>query len=129
LHWKNVACNYCIEKTSRVIIALLHHPWKNVACNSDEKNGECNFEGKKPSVMVKKTASVYSHGPSQPSYEGTWTILKPSLLMLDSSVISKLCFPWRPSNVHPIFVQYQRRKSPEAEFMEKFFSQSAQAKY
>ena len=57
LHLKNVACNYCII------------PEKNVACNSDEKNGECNFEGKKTtSVMVKKTASVYSHGPSRPSY-------------------------------------------------------------
>ena len=54
---KNVACNYCII------------PEKKVACNSDEKNGECNFEGKKTTtVMVKKTASVYSHGPSRPSY-------------------------------------------------------------
>ena len=73
---KNVACNYCIEKTSRVILHLKNVacnyciiPEKNVACNSDEKNGECNFEGKKTtSVMVKKTASVYSHGPSRPSY-------------------------------------------------------------
>ena len=64
---KNVACNYCIEKTSRVILHLKNVacnyciiPEKNVACNSDEKNGECNFEGKKTtSVMVKKTASVY----------------------------------------------------------------------
>jgi hypothetical protein len=56
LHLKNVACNYCII------------PEKDVACNSEEKNGECNFEGKKTtSVMVKKTASVYSHGPSRPS--------------------------------------------------------------
>jgi tRNA A37 methylthiotransferase MiaB len=53
---KNVACNYCII------------PEKNVACNSEEKNGECNFEGEKTtSVTVKKTASVYSHGPSRPS--------------------------------------------------------------
>ena len=67
---KNVACNYCIEKTSRVCNYCII-PEKNVACNSDEKNGECNFEGKKTtSVMVKKTASVYSHGPSRPSYKG-----------------------------------------------------------
>ena len=74
---KNVACNYCIEKTSRVIICIektsrviLHLknvacnyciiPEKNGACNSDEKNGECNsdekngecnFEGKKPTSV------------------------------------------------------------------------------
>jgi hypothetical protein len=66
LHLKNVACNYCII------------PEKNVACNSDEKNGECKFEEKKTTSVIlkkkndecngkKKTASVYSHGPSRPS--------------------------------------------------------------
>ena len=86
---KNVAYNYCIEKTSRVIfsgnIALKKCacnyciiPEKNVACNSEEKNGECKFEGKKTTSVIlkkkndecngkKKTASVYSHGPSRPS--------------------------------------------------------------
>jgi hypothetical protein len=60
-NWKNVACNYCIEKTSRVILHWKNVacnyciiPEKNVACNSEEKNGECNFEGEKTtSVMVK----------------------------------------------------------------------------
>jgi hypothetical protein len=78
--------NYCIEKTSRVILHLKNGacnyciiPEKNVACNSEEKNGECKFEEKKTTSVSlkkkndecngkKKTASVYSHGPSRPSY-------------------------------------------------------------
>ena len=77
--------NYCIEKTSRVILHLKNVacnyciiPEKNVACNSEEKNGECKFEEKKTTSVIlkkkndecngkKKTASVYCHGPSRPS--------------------------------------------------------------
>ena len=51
----------------------------STACNSEEKNGECKFEEKKTTSVIlkkkndecngkKKTASVYSHGPSRPSY-------------------------------------------------------------
>ena len=54
---KNVACNYCIEKTSRVILHLKNVacnyciiPEKNVACNSDEKTASVILKGKKRRV-------------------------------------------------------------------------------
>jgi hypothetical protein len=49
-------CNYCIEKTSRVILK--------------KKTASLILKRKKRRVsVVKKTSSVYSHGPSRPSYK------------------------------------------------------------
>ena len=57
---KNVACNYCIEKMPRVIIALKNRR----VYNSEEKTASVILKGKK------RRTSVYSHGPSRPSYKG-----------------------------------------------------------
>jgi hypothetical protein len=62
---------------SRVIIASSLKKTSRVILN--KKNGECKFEEKKTTSVIlkkkndecngkKKTASVYSHGPSRPSY-------------------------------------------------------------